>query len=186
MAAAPPTLDALNAMDRAGFVAALGDVFEHAAWVAEGAWPRRPFASLDALHRAMLDVLATADPATITAFLDGHPDLAATAHRPAPLTEASAREQAGAGLDTLGADDAARLERLNALYRERFGFPFIVCVAKRDSFGAILAEFGRRLAADPADERLTALQEIADITRLRLDRRLGSSDLAQSPSPSSG
>ena len=38
------TLDEINRMDRGGIVDALGDVFEHAPWVAEVAYDARPFA----------------------------------------------------------------------------------------------------------------------------------------------
>ena len=50
MTQTPSNLDlaALNRMDRDDFVAALGSTFEHSPWVAEGAWARRPFASVEA------------------------------------------------------------------------------------------------------------------------------------------
>ena len=47
------TLDELNRMDQRTFVAALGDIFEHAPWVAEAAHRARPFPSLNALYEAM-------------------------------------------------------------------------------------------------------------------------------------
>ena len=40
----PYSMDDLNRMDRAAFVAALGAVFEDSPWVAEAAWDKRPFA----------------------------------------------------------------------------------------------------------------------------------------------
>ena len=49
------TLDDLNRCSPADFVAALGGIFEHSPWVAEGAAARRPFASGDALHAAIAD-----------------------------------------------------------------------------------------------------------------------------------
>ena len=51
-------LAALNRLDRDAFVALLGGVFEHAAWVAEAAFPARPFASVEALHAAMMAAVA--------------------------------------------------------------------------------------------------------------------------------
>ena len=41
----------LNAADEAAFVAALGDIYEHAPWVARARLAQRPFATLAALHR---------------------------------------------------------------------------------------------------------------------------------------
>src|ERR1700730_429601 len=52
MAATTHSLAAINAMPAADFVAALGDVFEHAPWVAERAVAGRPFPSMAALHEA--------------------------------------------------------------------------------------------------------------------------------------
>jgi 2-oxo-4-hydroxy-4-carboxy-5-ureidoimidazoline decarboxylase len=167
MPATPIPLAALNDMSRREFTAVLGNVFEHAPWVAEKVGERRPFAGVTALHAAMLAVLDEASPETVTAFLNNHPDLAGPAARPASLTENSAREQTRAGLDALTEEETGRLALWNAQYRDRFGFPFILCV-RRHSQGSIFAEFARRLAGDPAQERAAALAEIGRITALRL------------------
>jgi 2-oxo-4-hydroxy-4-carboxy-5-ureidoimidazoline decarboxylase len=166
-AVSPITLETVNGMDRREFTEAFGAVFEHAPWIADGAYPVRPFVSLTALHRSMLAVLAAAPREKVIAFLNGHPDLAAPAARRAPLTEASEREQAGAGLGSLDAKAAARLARWNAQYRQRFGFPFIICAGRHDQI-SVFAELERRLAGDPEAEYQAALAEITTITALRL------------------
>jgi 2-oxo-4-hydroxy-4-carboxy-5-ureidoimidazoline decarboxylase len=164
-------LDALNDMERGAFAAAIGDIFEHAPWVAERAHERRPFATVRALHEAMLSAVAAVPPDAVTGFLNNHPDLAGPAARAPNLTVASQEEQAIAGLDALTQEDSADLARWNAQYRERFGFPFIVC-ARRHTHASIFAEFERRLAADPEAERRAALAQIARITALRLVDRV--------------
>jgi 2-oxo-4-hydroxy-4-carboxy-5-ureidoimidazoline decarboxylase len=165
------TLDALNDMRPGEFVTALGDIFEHAPWVAEFAYQRRPFATVTALHQAMLAGLAAASMEKVTGFLNDHPDLAGPASRKQRLTAASAWEQAIAGLDALTQEDTARLARWNAQYRERFGFPFLIC-ARRHTHSSIFAEFERRLAGEPEAERRAALVEIARISALRLVDRV--------------
>ena len=70
------TLAEINALDRAAFVAALGGVFEHSPWIAEGAWARRPFASVDSLHAAMTAVVRASGKAKQLALLRAHPELA--------------------------------------------------------------------------------------------------------------
>lgn len=162
------TLDQLNAMSREDFVGALGSIFEHAPWVAEGAAGKRPFATVTDLHRAMLDVVGAASVETQTQFLRGHPDLAGKAAREGALTADSTAEQAGAGLDRLSEAQFARFQQLNTAYTQRFGIPFIVCV-RRHTRGSILRQFERRLANDAAAERAAALSEIGLITRLRID-----------------
>ena len=162
------TLDQLNAMPRDAFVAALGSIFEHAPWVAEGAAGKRPFATVGDLHQAMLDVVNGASAETQTQFLRGHPDLAGKAAREGTLTADSTAEQAGAGLDRLSEPQYARFHQLNTAYTQRFGMPFIVCV-RRHTRSSILRQFERRLSNDAATERAAALGEIGLITRLRLD-----------------
>lgn len=161
------TLDEINALDRDGFLARLGGVAEHSPWVAEAAFPRRPFASLTALHAALTDAIAAADEATILAFLNAHPDLAGRAAIAGDMTDSSKLEQSAAGLDRLTAEEMARFQTLNRTYVERFGFPFIMAVRYADK-GQILAAYGRRVGNGPEQERTTALAEIGKIVWMRL------------------
>ena len=91
------TIAELNGLDQAGFVQAVGWVFEHSPWVAERAHDARPFANLDALHVAMMEQVERAPDAERLALLKAHPDLGSRAR----LSTASTDEQAGAGLDSL-------------------------------------------------------------------------------------
>lgn len=161
------TLDALNAADAAGFVAALGTVFEDAPWVAERAAAARPFPTVAALHAAMFTVIEAASFDRQTAFLAGHPDLAGAAARRRAMGAFSTGEQAALGLDAL--DDArfARFEAMNREYRARFGIPFILCV-RRHTRASVLACFARRLHGAADAERAAALREVFLITRLRV------------------
>jgi 2-oxo-4-hydroxy-4-carboxy-5-ureidoimidazoline decarboxylase len=43
-------LAAVNALGEREFVERFGGVFEHSPWVAQRAWNKNPFRSLDALH----------------------------------------------------------------------------------------------------------------------------------------
>ena len=165
-------LDVLNAMDRAAFVAAVGDIFEHAPWVAERAHAARPFAGVAALHAAMMQVVRAAPREAQLAFLRGHPELGGKVARAGAMTRDSVAEQGGLGLDRLNDDDFARFERANTAYREKFGFPFIVCVRRHNSAQSILANFEQRVGNDRETELATALDEIGYITRLRLDDRV--------------
>src|SRR5262249_61327711 len=112
------------AMPGVDCAAALGDVFEHAPWVAERAAAGRPYPSVPALHAALMQAVGAAPHATRLAFLRGHPELGGKLARVGAMTDASKSEQGGLGLDRLNDEEFARFERLNAAYRERFGFPF--------------------------------------------------------------
>jgi len=161
------SIAALNAADRAAFVAAVGFAFEHSPWIAEAAWERRPFADLAALHAAMTDAVAAAPEERRIGLIAAHPDLAGRVAREGRLTPASRGEQAAAGLDRLTPEQHARFDAANAAYRARFGFPFVICAREHDT-ASILAALERRAAAERGDEIATALAEIAKIARLRL------------------
>ena len=161
------TLDALNAMEEAGFVAALDGIFEHAPWVAQAAYAGRPFATVTALHEGLMAAVRSRPVDEQVAFVSAHPDLAGKAARAGDIAPASVSEQAGLGLDRLSDEEFERFERLNAAYRTRFGFPFVVCV-RRLTRDAVLDAFERRLANDRETELATAIAEIGHITRLRL------------------
>ena len=161
------TLENHNAMAPEAFVAALGEVFEPAAWVAEAAAPGRPYATVAALHEAMIRAVRTAPPDRQQAFIAGHPELGSRFMR-ADWTDASQAEQGSLGLDRLSADEFAAFTRMNDAYRTKFGVPFIICV-RRHTRDSLLAQFERRLANDSAAERERTLAEIGLITRLRLN-----------------
>jgi OHCU decarboxylase len=161
------TLAEINALDQNAFVAALGPLFEGSPWIAAAAWAARPFADLDHLHRALCAVVARAPVDRQVALIQAHPDLVGRAARAGSLTPESTREQAAAGLDRLTPDEIATFTRLNREYRERFGFPFVIC-ARENKKAGILAGFAARLPQSRADEIATALDEIARIARLRL------------------
>ena len=144
----------------------ISPVFEHSLWVASEAWARSPFESVDELHAAMVDVVAMAGRDRQLDLIRAHPELGGP--RPADLTAASAREQARVGIHRLGPDELASLQSLNAAYRERFGFPLIVCV--REHTPASILSWGQERLQHSEDEEIEiALGEIAKIARGRLE-----------------
>jgi 2-oxo-4-hydroxy-4-carboxy-5-ureidoimidazoline decarboxylase len=166
------TLDDLNETDRATFVQRLGGIFEHSPWVAERAFNKRPFASVGALHRAMVEAVENADLELKLALLHAHPDLAGKAALAGELTDHSRREQAGAGLDRLTPEEYARFHALNTRYREKFGFPFILAV-KGHTKHSILKSFEARLPHSREDEMATALEQVYRIAEFRLHELVG-------------
>ncbi|PRD45748.1 OHCU decarboxylase [Phyllobacterium phragmitis] len=167
------TLDELNETPRVNFVAALGGIFEHSPWVAEAVADKRPFDTIEALHAAMAETVATAGRDKQVALIRAHPDLAGKAARAGALTEESTREQKGAGLDRLSDTEFEEFHRLNDAYKARFGFPFVLAVRGFDGGAhdarSILASFRARLDNSTDAEIDEALRQIARIARLRLD-----------------
>ena len=158
----------LNASDRAGFVDALGAIFEHSSWVVDRAWQRRPFAAADDLMTAMLAVVEAASDDEKLALIRAHPDLAGKAARAGALTEHSASEQAGVGLNRLSDEEFARFHHLNDAYKARFGFSFVIAV-RGQTRETVRAAFEARLKNDLAAEMAEALRNIGLIARFRLE-----------------
>jgi allantoate deiminase len=161
-------LSSLNEHIREAFVGVCGPFYEHSPWIAERAWAKRPFASIGQLHEAMSGVVRASTTDEQLRLIRAHPDLVGRLAREGRLTRESTGEQAAAGLDLLSDDEIVAFERHNASYRERFGFPFVIC-ARESRKDAILAAFPKRLANSRAQEIATALAEIDKIARLRMN-----------------
>lgn len=140
-------------------------LFEHSPWVEERA-DARP--SSGDRHADLMAVMYEASPDEQLALIRAHPELAGKAAIDRTLTDASSAEQASAGLDRLTPQEFDQFHVLNGAYRDKFGFPFIICVRLTDKAG-ILAAMERRLANERDAEIETALGQIGEIVRLRLE-----------------
>lgn len=163
-----PSLDELNRLDLPAFVARFGAVFEHSPWVAGEAWRARPFASLDEVHRAMMQAVQNAPGERQLALARAHPELAGGES----LSVASTSEQARLGFNALSKKELEEMNRLNRSYREKFGFPCIVALRLHADRASVMAEMKWRLANDPATELRNAMEQIGYITRGRLEKAL--------------
>lgn len=161
------TLTELNHMDQQTFVRKLGWIFEHSPWVADEAYRKGPFSSLDDLHLSMVNVVKKADDQAKLGLLKAHPDLATKAK----VTSASQQEQARAGLDQLSETEYEEFLRLNKTYSRKFGFPFILAVKGKDK-QAIQRSMSERLNNGLEEERKRALQEVYKIARFRLEQTI--------------
>jgi 2-oxo-4-hydroxy-4-carboxy-5-ureidoimidazoline decarboxylase len=160
-----------NAMpqSREQFVARYGGVYEHSAWVAEDAFADASEISDAAqLAKVFANCVDEAPFDRKLALICAHPDLAGKAAVAGNLTKESSEEQSSAGIDQCTAEEYEQFQSLNAEYREKFGFPFVMAV--RDSNrGDILSAFAKRLGNDEASEFATAMTEIHKIARQRLE-----------------
>ena len=157
----------LNSLSRDEFVRIVGPVFEHSPWIAEAGSLTRPFASMEELHRALCQTVANAGEEKQLALIRAHPDLVGRAALAGTLTPDSTREQASAGLGALTPEEIAAFQKSNAAYREKFGFPFVIC-ARLNRKEAILNGFRGRLNNSREQEIKAALEEISNIAWLRL------------------
>jgi 2-oxo-4-hydroxy-4-carboxy-5-ureidoimidazoline decarboxylase len=164
------TLAELNRLPRPAFERELGGIFEHSPWVASRAYAARPFATIDALHAAMMSTVRSATREEQLALVCAHPELAGAEAKAGTLTAHSTGEQARLGLNALSGEEFARIGELNRRYRSKFGFPCIVALRLHASRASVLAEMERRLGNSTEDELGTALEQIGHISRGRLGK----------------
>ena len=163
-------LPQVNAFTLEQFVARFGGVFEHSPWVAELAWDRRPFDSLDRLHAAMIQVVGEAGHDEQLVLLRAHPELAGREAAKGALTPDSSTEQGRLGFLDLDRSHVERMAELNRRYRQRFGFPCIVALRLHASRESVMASMQRRLGNTAQAEMASALEQVGHITRGRLDK----------------
>jgi OHCU decarboxylase len=142
-------------------------MFEDSPWIADQTWSKRPFKNLEALHRSLCETVRSSALETQLALISAHPDLVGRAAMAGTLSPASTSEQASGGLDRLTAEEIGLFQKYNNQYREKFGFPFVIC-ARLNKKEAILGGFVLRLNNSREAEIHTALEEIFKIAWLRL------------------
>ncbi|CAL8284173.1 unnamed protein product [Merluccius merluccius] len=140
---------AIHCLSYEDFVSVFGNVVERSPFIPAAVWSQRPFPSVAALQAAIFD------------FIEALPE-SGKELRGGTLTRESREEQVAAGLDRM---DAAA--RLNAQYKERFGFPFVMCARTSDK-AAIEEQLRERLRNAHAQEISRAVEEVKKICRLRL------------------
>lgn len=157
----------INQMDKDVFIEKVGWIFEHSPWIAEKVWESLPFPSQEVLFQTMVTIVQNAEKSQQLALLRAHPDLGTRLK----MSEASQKEQAGAGLDKLSKEEFEEFISLNQKYMEKFSFPFIMAV-KEHSKDTILIRLRERLDFTYEDELDTALNEVYKIACFRLNEMI--------------
>lgn len=155
----------LNRMSKDQFLAQIHAPLEGESWLATRVLAKRPFVDIDGLIDAFAQVIDQASEDEQVRLIDSHPELAVAVQE--TLSDESIREQASAGLNQLTAEEYAEFKHLNTAYRERFGFPFVICAREHDKT-SILTHFRARLQHPRAQEIATGIGEVLKIIRLRL------------------
>ncbi|CAJ1082180.1 2-oxo-4-hydroxy-4-carboxy-5-ureidoimidazoline decarboxylase [Xyrichtys novacula] len=158
---------ALNALPFEDFVNILGNVVEKCPLITAAIWSERPFVNFTALETAISDFIDALPESGKEGILRCHPDLAGRDLQSGTLTRESREEQAGAGMSALSSAEASRMSRLNEEYKQRFGFPFVICARMTDKAN-ILRQLSERCLNERATERARGIEEVKKICSLRL------------------
>lgn len=159
------TLEQLNALPAAEYEAAIDFVYEHQPWVAQASTSKRPFASLDDIHRTLKEIVEAASEETKVAILNSDTPLLPVT----PEVAAGKPDFKNAGLDRCTEEEAAKLLRLNEEYKAKFGFLFQLAI-RGYSLQGILENFESRMNNSGADELRTCLDQLHRVARFRLER----------------
>ncbi len=177
----PLTLEQLNITSHAEALRMLDGLYEHSPWIAEKALNERPFKSMAQLKYAMSEVLVHAGRDAQLTLIRAHPELAGKAMVSQSLTTESTHEQSQAGLTHCSPEEFAKIQKLNADYNAKFGWPFILAVRGPRGVGMnkqqIINTFERRLNGHPDFELQECLRNIHRIVEIRLNDKFAAKPL---------
>lgn len=162
----------VNNLSNEEFVAQLGDVYEHAPWVMEATAKSRPFSSRLDLYSASVAVLKQAKKEEQLALLCGHPELARPDLNEGQITADSEQEQKSLDLMSLSGDPKRKLNSISNAYKDRHGFPAVVCVREHSDLTSVISEIERRISRSSKVEFNEALGEVMKISWNRIRDRV--------------
>ena len=172
------SLEQINAASIQEATQLLDGLYEHSPWIAERALKGRPFTSWSHLKHCMTQVLQEAGREAQVDLIRAHPELAGKAMIRKELTAESSNEQSKAGLTECTPAEFEKIQHLNAAYKQKFGWPFILAVLGPRGLGLnkhqIIACFERRLQGHPDFELQECLRNIHRIVEIRLNDKSGS------------
>jgi 2-oxo-4-hydroxy-4-carboxy-5-ureidoimidazoline decarboxylase len=123
----------------------------------------QPYADRDALVEAADAAARELTDEELDQALSGHPRIGERG--------GTQSQQEQSAVDASEGDTAHRLQEGNRAYEERFDRVFLIRAAGRDA-EEILSELQRRLGNDDATERAETVDNLRQITLLRLDQAL--------------
>ncbi|KAL6462803.1 hypothetical protein MHYP_G00292250 [Metynnis hypsauchen] len=157
-------INAVNALTYEEFLEIFGNVVEKCPIILAAIWSNRPFRGVADIEAQISDFIDSLPESGKEGILRCHPDLSLPA---VSLTRDSVDEQRAAGLVCMDSDERALLLELCARYRQRFGFPFVIC-ARANSVESIGRALRERVNRERAQERERGIEEVKKICSLRL------------------
>ncbi|KAM8977826.1 putative 2-oxo-4-hydroxy-4-carboxy-5-ureidoimidazoline decarboxylase [Pelodytes ibericus] len=160
-------LNTVNALSFEEFVDIFGNIVEKCPMITGAIWSQRPFSSILELETHVYELIDSLPSSGKEGILRCHPDLAGRELTSGTLTSESQNEQNQAGLTSLSQTERERLNLLNSQYKQKFGFPFVIC-AKMSDRHKIIGEINFRMQNGQAEELVTGIAEVKKICHLRL------------------
>lgn len=157
----------VNRLSQEDFIQQFGNVVENSTLCAAAISEHRPFHSLNDLYRNLCEFIDALPSNGRAAILRCHPDLAGRLAKANALTNESTQEQATAGLSSLTEEELHLIDSYNKNYRQKFGFPFVIC-ARLNNKETIINGLKTRIGNEAQKELETGIAEVKKIMLLRL------------------
>lgn len=157
----------VNSLDYKEFISLLGSLFENTPLIAAAVWSYRPFETRESLYNALCSFVNQLPRAGKEGLLRLMPDLAGKLAHQGALTPESKAEHRTAGLFELSTAEQSELDSLNSAYKQKFGFPFVICV-RENKIAAIFAGLKSRLNNSAEEEVNGAIEQVCKIVWHRL------------------
>lgn len=155
-------------MNKKDFLDKFSNVYEKSPWVAERSYER--IKQSYTFINVKVNMSQTVQQSTHNEklkLLRNHPDLGFKRDKYDELTSHSQNEQRSAGLNSLSKNEYETFHQLNNDYKQRFKFPFILAVYKKNKF-QILEIFKNRNKNSLDEEFNEAINQVHKIAEIRI------------------
>lgn len=157
----------INSQDFGTFVEKFNNVVEHSPFVAGTLWKMKPFHSVDHFVLNTFKTIYSLPTIMQEGILRLYPDLAGHLADDGQLGLESTLEHSAANLDQLTYEEKTQMADLNQKYKDKFGFPFVIC-ARMNKKDAILSGLKARLNNSQEHELQNGIREVMKICELRI------------------
>ena len=154
----------INLLTKKEFLSIFGNIFEKSDWIANELFNLKPFKDSNDLIIKMISIYENSNNERIIKIFNLHPQLAIEKS----LTSFSSKEQTGAKLNHCTKEELKEFERLNADYKKKFGFPYIIAVKGKNK-SEILNNFRQRIKNSFKIELDEAKIHVRKIASIRLE-----------------
>ena len=154
----------INLLKKKEFLSIFGNIFEKSDWIADEVFNLKPFKNSNDLVIKMMDVYENINNEEMIKIFNSHPQLAIEKK----LTSFSSKEQTGAKLNECSKEEFEEFEKLNADYKKKYGFPFIIAVKGKNK-DEILNNFRQRIQNNFEIEFNEAKNQVKKIASSRLE-----------------
>ena len=154
----------INLLKKKEFLSIFGNIFEKSDWIADEVFNLKPFKNSNDLVIKMMDVYENINNEEMIKIFNSHPQLAVEKR----LTSFSSKEQTGAKLNECSKEEFEEFEKLNADYKKKYGFPFIIAVKGKNK-NEILNNFRQRIQNNFEIEFNEAKNQVKKIASSRLE-----------------